>query len=72
MPDLSLSILFYLFVLKYIFIYSAASGLGCDMWGLSLWHIGPLVVAPGLQSAQASVVAALRLSYSMACGILVP
>ena len=72
MPDPSLSILFYLFILKYILIFLAASGLGCDTWDLSLQHTGPLVVAPSLQSAQASVVVALSLSYSKACGILVP
>ena len=46
--------------------------LHCIMWDLLLRNMDSLIVAPGLQSAQASVVALRELNYSMACGILVP
>ena len=45
--------------LQKLFIYLAASGLGCIMWYLSLEGTDFLVVVPGL-------------SCSAACGILVP
>ena len=46
--------------------------LGCIMLDLLLRSMDSLIVARGLQSAQASVVALHGFNYSMACGILVP
>lgn len=60
-------------------VYLAVSSLGCGaqdphcvMWDLLLWCTDSLVVEHGLQGAQASLAVAHGLSYSGACGILVP
>jgi len=60
-------------------IYLAVSSLVCGTqdphcvtWDLSLRCTDSLVVEHGLQSAQASLAGAHGLSYSGACGILVP
>ena len=60
-------------------IYLAVSSLGCGTqdphcvtWDLSLQCTDSLVVERGLQRAQASLAGAHGLSYSGACGILVP
>ena len=67
--------------LKYWFTYLTVLGLSCStgtfdlcyvVWGLFLRRTDSPVMALGLESSWAPVVAVLRLSCSRACGILVP
>ena len=72
--------------LRNLFIYLAVSGFSCStwdfpciMWDVSLCYTDSRAVvwaqqlaACGLQSMWVPVVAACELSYSVACGILVP